>query len=69
MPGPVISKIKEKLDEEDEGRGRILRESPILEDHRMRLREELDGKAGGCCGAMEAAEAIRQNRTEGQMYK
>ena len=61
MVGERIQKLLDRLDSEDDVQD--LRDSPLLRDHREKIREKMDS-AGGCCSAAEVAEAVRSQEQE-----
>lgn len=61
MPGPILEKLKEKLDIDKDLSERVAEDSPLVAEYQDELGRRMpDG--GGCCGATEVAESIRQEQ-------
>lgn len=63
MAGPIREAIRKRLNQDEDRAAQIARDSPLLNDHQEVISEEM-GDGGGCCGAMEVAQAIRSRGKE-----
>lgn len=64
MAGPLIERLAQRFSSGKDEVQRIRETSPILEQHREELREEMAKEGGGCCGAFTAAKAVRSDEQE-----
>jgi len=61
MPGPILEKVKEKLDIGQDLSERIAEDSPLIQEYQEELGRRVPN-GGGCCGATEVAEQMRREQ-------
>jgi len=61
MAGPILEKVKEKLDVDKDLSERIAEDSPLVAEYQEELGRRMP-EGGGCCSAAEVAEQMRNQR-------
>lgn len=73
MPGPLLEKMKEFVDDDEDFADRFnnspLVDNPTDVDFEEKIQEKLRSKGGGCCNAASVAHAVREQRRGGQRYE
>lgn len=61
MPGPLIEKVKDKLDIGKDLSERVAEDSPLVAEYQDEIGRRMP-EGGGCCSAAEVAEAMRSEQ-------
>jgi len=61
MPGPILEAVKDKLDIGKDLSERVTEDSPLVAEYQEELGRRMPN-GGGCCGAAEVAESIREQQ-------